>query len=138
MTAYPRQTGDAEDPVAVVRLLFEGPTASEAETATTKLPRLSDASQVAIDDDGVLTVQFPDDAAPLSRQAMYQLACTVAQSAVKVSHPLPLDAKAEEGAEPASPTSGSIRVRGDGWTMTQSDYACPVVLDLDLPEQPHS
>ncbi|WP_239085220.1 hypothetical protein [Streptomyces halstedii] len=58
---------------------------------------------MSIGDDGVLTVQLPDDAAPISRQAMYQLARTVTQSAVRVTQPLPPDAKAEDGAAPPPP-----------------------------------
>lgn len=80
LTAYPRRTDDTGDLGAVVRLLFEGPTASESATATTELPHLTDAIRVSTGKDGSLSVQLPGVAAPLSHQAMLQLACTVAPS----------------------------------------------------------
>ncbi|MEV0787202.1 hypothetical protein AB0I52_30410 [Streptomyces sp. NPDC050423] len=126
LTAYPRRT-DAGGPEVVVRLLFEGPTASESATATTELPRMMDVSWVTTGDDGILSVQLTDEAAPLSRQAMLQLACTVAQ--VTPSRPVPpADAEAARGAARSSSAPSSVRVRGDGWTMTQSGYACPLAL----------
>ncbi|MFJ3143630.1 hypothetical protein ACIPJM_14410 [Streptomyces halstedii] len=62
---------------------------------------------MSIGDDGVLTVQLPDDAAPLNHQAMYQLACTVTQSAVRVSQHFPPDAKAEDCAAPPPPRAAA-------------------------------
>ncbi|MEV1025022.1 hypothetical protein [Streptomyces sp. NPDC050264] len=127
LTAYPRRIGDAGDVEAVVRLLFEGPTASEAATATTELPRLTGAPQVATGGAGALSVQLPGVAAPLNRQAMLQLACTVEQVALALAVAVPRTTGETDGeAMPTSSAHPGIHVLGDGWTMTQSDYACPV------------
>ncbi|MFF4242863.1 hypothetical protein ACFYY2_00110 [Streptomyces sp. NPDC001822] len=126
LTAYPRMIG-AGDLEAVIRLLFKGPTASESTTATTELPRLTDAFWVMTGDDGILTVQLADEADPLSRKAMLQLACTVAQTTPSGPEP-PADAGTVGGAAHRSSAPSSIRVRGDGWTMKQSPYACPLAL----------
>uniref|UniRef100_A0AAU3GWV4 GerMN domain-containing protein n=1 Tax=Streptomyces sp. NBC_01401 TaxID=2903854 RepID=A0AAU3GWV4_9ACTN len=126
LTAYPRTTNTGSIAVAV-RLLFEGPTAHESATATTELPRLSQASLVTTGDDGILSVQLPDETSPLSHRAMLQLVCTVAQ----VTPSLPMsqaDAEAAGGAAPSFSVPSGVRVRGDGWTMTQSDDACPLTL----------
>ncbi len=144
LTAY-RRSAEAGDSEAVVRLLFEGPTASESATATTELPRLTDASRVTTGADGILSVQLPDRAAPLSRRAMLQLVCTVAQAAPSLPLPAGADAAADDaahdddhddhdgeratgGAAPSSTVAGSVRVSGNGWTMTQSDDACPLAI----------
>ncbi|MDT0613246.1 hypothetical protein [Streptomyces lancefieldiae] len=133
LTAYPRPTDDAGDLEAVVRLLFEGPTASEAATATTELPRLADASPLTTGDDGILSVRLPEGAAPPSHRAMLQLACTVAQVSPSFAEP-PVGAEAggDAGARASVPSSAvpsRVHVIGDGWTMTQSDYVCPLALD---------
>ncbi|MFJ8547319.1 hypothetical protein ACIRFH_36200 [Streptomyces sp. NPDC093586] len=114
LTPYPRRIDDAGDIEAVVHLLFEGPAANEAATATTELPRLTDAPRVVVAD-GILFVQLPGGTAPLSRRAMFQLTCTV-------NH-----AEADGGTARPSAVSVNLHVLGDGWTMTQSDHACPVV-----------
>ncbi|MFH8975095.1 hypothetical protein [Streptomyces sp. NPDC017890] len=114
LTPYPRRIDDVGDLEAVVHLLFEGPAAKETATAITELPRLTDAPRVVVAD-GILFVQLPGETAPLSRRAMLQLTCTV-------NH-----AEADGGTARRSDLSGSLHVLGDGWTMTQSDYACPVV-----------
>ncbi|WP_405913211.1 hypothetical protein OG760_23030 [Streptomyces sp. NBC_00963] len=124
LTAYPRRTEDTEDLGAVVRLLFEGLTASESATATTELPHLTDAIRVSTGKDGSLSVQLPGVAAPLSHQAMLQLACTVAPS-LATTAPLP-KGEAVGGSPRTASTHSSVHVLGDGWTMTQSPYACPV------------
>ncbi|MFF8592551.1 GerMN domain-containing protein [Streptomyces sp. NPDC015220] len=126
LTAYPRRTSAAGSLGTAVRLLFKGPTASEAATATTELPRLTTAPRLATGDDGILTVRLPDQASPLSRRAMLQLACTVDQAAAPLAIVVPsADAKVAGGAVRDSAWPGSLRVLGDGWTMTQSDYECP-------------
>ncbi|WP_406358484.1 hypothetical protein OHB56_38200 [Streptomyces sp. NBC_01635] len=111
---YPHRIDDAGDLEAVVHLLFEASAANETATATTELPRLTDAPRVVVAD-GILFVQLPGKTAPLSRRAMLQLTCTV-------NH-----AEADGGTAPRSATSLSLHVLGDGWTMTESDHACPVV-----------
>lgn len=130
LTSYPRKIGNPGDFEAVVRLLFGGPTASEAVTATTELPRLTDGPDVTIGSDITLSVRLPKDAAPLSHLAMRQLACTVAHVTLP-SAALPADANTD-GAVPAPPTEAqparartSVRVLGDGCSMTQSDGSCP-------------
>ncbi|WP_436737906.1 hypothetical protein [Streptomyces sp. BBFR102] len=124
LTAYPRTTGTGSLAVAV-RMLFEGPTPRESVTATTELPRLSRASLVSLDDDGVLSVRLPDERSPLSHQGMLQLICTVALATPSLPVPLS-EEETPDGAvlSPAAP--GVVRIRGDGWTMTQSDDACPL------------
>lgn len=127
LTAYPRRIGDDGDVEAVVRLLFEGPTASESATATTELPRLTGAPQVGTGGAGALSVRLPGVAAPLNRQAVLQLACTVAQVAPALAVAVPrATGEADRDAMPSSSAHPDIHVLGDGWTMTQSDYACPV------------
>ncbi|MFI1029427.1 hypothetical protein [Streptomyces sp. NPDC020951] len=132
LTPYPREVDDRGDLGVVVRLLFGGPTASEARTATTELPRLTDAPDVAIGGDLTISVRLPEGVPPLSHPAMLQLACTVALTAEPVAaQPAAVDqgdgalaAPSGGDAETASaPTS--VQVLGDGWTMTQSDAACP-------------
>ncbi|MFG2755763.1 hypothetical protein [Streptomyces wuyuanensis] len=59
LTAYPRELEEPADLGAVVGRLFGGPTASEAETATTALPRLKRAPDVTAGGDAV-SVQLPD------------------------------------------------------------------------------
>ncbi|MFJ8828224.1 hypothetical protein ACIREE_41720 [Streptomyces sp. NPDC102467] len=126
LTAYPRRTGDAADLQDVVGLLFEGPTATEAATATTQLPRLTDAPRLTTGDDGVLSIRLPGEAAPLSRQALRQLACTVDHTASPLVAAAPgADPEAVAGTGHPSLTLSSLRVLGDGWTMTQSDPECP-------------
>ncbi|MER5917416.1 hypothetical protein ABT124_45640 [Streptomyces sp. NPDC001982] len=129
LTPYPRKIGDLEDFRAVVRLLFGGPTTSEAVTATTELPRLTDTPDVLIGSDHTFSIQLPKDVPPLSHLAMRQLACTVTHVA------LPLAAQpadADRDGAPAAPSVDaqrsphtSVQVLGDGWTMTQSDGSCP-------------
>ncbi|MFI5631924.1 hypothetical protein ACIA8E_21635 [Streptomyces sp. NPDC051664] len=130
LAPYSRKVGDPGDIGAVVRLLFRGPTTSEAVTATTELPRLTDTPDVAISGDDTFSIQLPEGVPPLSHLAMRQLACTVAH----VTRPfaaLSADAN-QDGATAAppvhakrSPGHTSVQVLGDGWTMKQSDDSCP-------------
>ncbi|MEU6709537.1 hypothetical protein [Streptomyces wuyuanensis] len=133
LAAYPRESEEPVDLGAVVGRLFNGPTASEAETATTALPRLKRAPDVTAGGDAV-SVQLPDGLAPLSQPAMLQLACTVARASTS-SATLPAEPEPEPdpgGASTAPPVEArrppahtSVHVLGDGWTMTQSADACP-------------
>ncbi|MFE9169078.1 hypothetical protein ACFYNZ_06050 [Streptomyces kebangsaanensis] len=124
---YPRRIDDAGDLKAVVRLLFEGPAANETATATTELPRLTDAPGMAIDS-GILFVRLFGETAPLSRRAMLQLTCTVNHAASPVPTAAPrADAEADGDTARRSAAPSSLHVFGDGWAMTQSDHACPVV-----------
>lgn len=134
---YPRRIDDAGDLGAVVRLLFEGPAADEAAMATTELPRLTDAPRVAIDG-GILFVKLPGETAPLSRRAMLQLTCTVNHAAPPVPTAVPrADAEADGDTARRSAAPGSLHVFGDGWAMTQSGHACPVVSPpQEQPEAP--
>ncbi|MFS4092559.1 hypothetical protein [Streptomyces sp. AF1A] len=126
LTPYPRKIADPGEASAVVRLLFGGPSKSEAATATTDLPRLTGVPKVEIGSDNTFIVQLPDDVSPLSRVAMRQLACTVAHVALPFAA-LPTDTIADGApSAPAQPQrSRSVRVLGNGWTMAQSDDACP-------------
>ncbi|MFI2425895.1 hypothetical protein ACH5A7_17625 [Streptomyces sp. NPDC018955] len=164
LTPYPRRTDDSGDVEAVVRLLFEGPAANGAASATTELPRLTDAPRVVIAGDGTLSVRLPGETAPLSRRAVLQLACTVghaypsvptavsrtdpeaeakAEAEARAEAEAEAEARAEADAEADGDTArrsaepGSLQVLGDGWTMTQSDHACPVVSSpRERPEAP--
>ncbi|MFF8912882.1 hypothetical protein ACF08M_06030 [Streptomyces sp. NPDC015032] len=127
---YLRSIGDPGDFGAVVRLLFAGPTTSEATTATTELPRLTDTLEVAIGGDDALLVHLPKDVPPLSHPAMLQLACTVAHMAPLLAV-APADGNRDgasttppDTAQP-SPAHSNVRVIGDGWTITQSADSCP-------------
>lgn len=143
LTAYPRRLGKARDTgghgdtgaggaggadglETVVRLLFAGPTATEATTATTQLPRLTHASRMSTGEDGVLSVHLPDATAPLSRKAVLQLACTVAQASPRTT-----PTKADPPTEPTATTSGIVHVLGNGWTVTPSQDACPLPPEPD-------
>lgn len=134
LTPHPYQIDDAGDLEAVVRLLFEASAANETQAATTELPRLTDAPRVAIDGDGILSVRLPGATAPLSRRAMLQLTCTVNHAA----SPVPTaDAEADGDTARRSAAPSSFHVFGDGWAMTQSDHACPVVSPpREQPEAP--
>ncbi|MFC9890299.1 hypothetical protein [Streptomyces pilosus] len=124
---YPRRIDDAGDFEAVIRLLFEGPAANEAATVTTELPRLTDAPRVATDS-GILFVKLPGETAPLSRRAMLQLTCTVNHAASPTPTATPrADTEADSDTARRSAAPSSLHVFGDGWAMTQSDHACPVV-----------
>ncbi|MEW2073848.1 hypothetical protein AB0941_09425 [Streptomyces sp. NPDC013433] len=123
LTPRPHRIDDAGDLEAVVRLLFEASAANEAPTATTELPRLTDAPRVAVDG-GVLFVELPGETAPLSRRAMLQLTCTVNHAASSVPT---ADAEADGDTARRSAAPSGLHVFGDGWAMTQSDHACPVV-----------
>ncbi|GAA5023898.1 hypothetical protein [Streptomyces siamensis] len=119
LKAYPRKMGDPADLATVVDQLFDGPTNNEAVTATTQLPRLADAPDVTAGSGNGVSIKLPDDVAPLSRPAVLQLACTVAQLSGSFAK---LPANAHRDGALASP---SIRVLGDGWTRTQSADSCP-------------
>ncbi|MGW9025230.1 hypothetical protein ACWGQ5_13550 [Streptomyces sp. NPDC055722] len=128
---YLRKISDPGDLGTLVRLLFDGPSASEAATAVTKLPHLTDAPTVTIGSDNILAVHLPKDVPPLSHLAMLQLACTVGHEtalSAALSSDAPQDGASTAppvGGQPSSPAYPSVRVLGDGWTMTQSDGECP-------------
>ncbi|MFF2996726.1 hypothetical protein ACFVTC_19505 [Streptomyces sp. NPDC057950] len=130
LASYPRKVYDPGNLGAVVRLLSDGPTGSEAETATTELPRLTDTPNVTFDDGKVFSVQLPKNVPPFSHLAMRQLACTLAR--VKPpSAPAPTDTSRGSVASALPPTAQhslvdrSVQVLGDGWAMTQSAASCP-------------
>ncbi|CAL9665596.1 hypothetical protein SUDANB15_07183 [Streptomyces sp. enrichment culture] len=133
----PHRIDDAGDLEAVVHLLFEASAANEAPAATTELPRLTDAPLVAIDG-GILSVRLPGETAPLSRRAMLQLTCTVNHAASSAPTAVPrADAEADGDTARRSAAPSSLHVFGDGWAMTQSDHACPVVSPpQEQPEAP--
>ncbi|MFE4547794.1 hypothetical protein [Streptomyces sp. NPDC056785] len=127
---YLRKVYDPADLGAVVRLLFDGPTVTEAVTATTELPRLTAAPDVAIDDGTSLSVRLRDKVPRLSHLALRQLACTMAHVPLP-SAVAPADT-GQEGAVPApsatarrAPGAKSVQVVGDGWTVTGSADGCP-------------
>jgi hypothetical protein len=123
---YPRRAGDSAIG-AVVRLLFEGPTGSEAATATTRLPRLKEPPRVTVVDDGSLSVRLPDGTPSQSRPAVLQLTCTVSYAArpspAAASSPTPGTGD-DRTAEYA--TAGKLHVSTGDWAMTRSVHACPV------------
>ncbi|MFF3561357.1 hypothetical protein ACFYXS_15075 [Streptomyces sp. NPDC002574] len=129
LAAYPRKFESPGDFAGVVGSLFDGPTAAESLTATTELPRLGPSPDVTLDAD-TLTIRLPDGIAPLSHPAMLQLACTVAQVPAATA---PLPPGVSGGAASVDPSlqarntapPSSVRVVGDGWTLTQSDAPCP-------------
>jgi hypothetical protein len=133
LTPYARKIAGSPDLPGVLRMLFEGPVASEAVTATTELPRLTVAPEVRIDNDNTVVIQLPQGVPHFSRLAMRQLECTVADG--YPAAPLPADAD-RAGAAASSPADAgpsaahpSVQVLGDGWTMTQSDGSCPDPLE---------
>ncbi|MER6500928.1 hypothetical protein ABT218_16410 [Streptomyces sp. NPDC001455] len=125
---YLRKIGGPGDFGAAVRLLFAGPTTSEARTATTELPRLTDTPEVAIGSDDALSIRLPKDVPPLSHPAMLQLACTVAHMTTPLAV-VPADGDGASAAPPdpaqRPPAHPSVRVSGGGWTITQSADSCP-------------
>lgn len=122
-TEYPRLAADAGDLEGVVRLLFEGPNVKEATVAVTELPHLENAPRVSVAGDGTVTVRLPGETAPLSRQAMLQLTCTVVYAVPSAVTAVP---RAESGpAEHLAP--GAVLVSGNDWTMTQPTTACPAI-----------
>ncbi|MEQ8145596.1 hypothetical protein [Streptomyces sp. OP7] len=122
-TQYPRLADDAGDLEGVVRLLFEGPNVKEATVAVTELPRLKDAPRVSVAGDGTVTVRLPGETAPLSRQAMLQLTCTVVYAVPLAATAVP---RAESGpAENLAP--GAVLVSGNDWTMTRPTTDCPAI-----------
>ncbi|GHE97653.1 hypothetical protein [Streptomyces fumanus] len=126
LTPFPRRVDDARNLKAVVRLLFEESATIGAATATTELPRLTDAPRVAIEG-GVLFVELPGETAPLSRRALLQLTCTVTYAASPIPTAVPradAEARGDTARRPAAPSS--LQVIGDGWARTQSGDACPV------------
>ncbi|GAA2390513.1 hypothetical protein GCM10010420_12910 [Streptomyces glaucosporus] len=137
LTPRPHRIDDAGDLEAVVRLLFEASAANEAPSATTELPRLTDVPRVA-NDGGIIFVELPGETAPLSRRAMLQLTCTVSHAASPVPTAVPrADAEADDDTARRSAAPSSLHVFGDGWAMTQSGHACPVVSPpQEQPEAP--
>ncbi|WP_055589770.1 hypothetical protein [Peterkaempfera griseoplana] len=127
---YLRKARDPADLKGLVHSLFAGPSAGEAATATTDLPRLKSGPEVWLNGDGTLSVQLPGDVPLLSRRAMLQLACTVAEvAAPSVTPPADIGGGAAAPLLPArrSAASAGVHVVGNGWTMTQSAAPCPGV-----------
>ncbi|MFD7445903.1 hypothetical protein [Streptomyces sp. NPDC059909] len=130
LTAYPRKIDDPADLRTVVGRLFGGPTTSEAVTATTELPRLTNTPDVTAGSGNGVSIKLPNDVAPLSHPAMLQLACTVAHVSGSFAA-VPADAHRDGvlAAPPVnaqrSPSHTSVHVLGDGWSMTQSADSCP-------------
>ncbi|MER7809942.1 hypothetical protein [Streptomyces sp900116325] len=130
LAPYSRKVSGPGGIGGVVRLLFGGPTTSEAVTATTELPHLTNTPEVAISGDNTFSIQLPEGVPPFSHLAMRQLACTVAHVAVTFAA-LPTDPN-RYGATAAPPVNAqrspghtSVHVLGDGWAMKQSDASCP-------------
>ncbi|MEU1198656.1 hypothetical protein ABZ446_20750 [Streptomyces sp. NPDC005813] len=119
LKAYPRKMVDPVEVGTLMGQLFDGPTKSESVTATTQLPRLAETPEVTADSGNGVTIKLPDDAAPFSRSAVLQLACTVAQVSGSFAK-VPSNAH-RDGALPST----SVHVLGDGWTRTQSADSCP-------------
>ncbi|MGA4983655.1 hypothetical protein ACPB9I_16585 [Streptomyces cellulosae] len=112
LTAYPRPAGDAADLTSLIRLLLEGPNEKErATSATTDLPRLSEAPSVTLTDGATITVSLPNTSTPVSRTALLQLTCTIHYAAMPFVHP--------SGGTPR------LRLTGTGWTQTSPTTACP-------------
>ncbi|MEU9469707.1 hypothetical protein AB0D78_24325 [Streptomyces avermitilis] len=130
LTPYVRKIGAPKGLGAIVGLLFDGPSPSEAVTATTELPRLRGAPEVTNYADNTSSIRLPKDVPALSHLAMLQLACTVAQVTLP-GVPLPTGTNGDGGVQ--TPPDGaqnstarrSVQVLGDGWTMTQSNDSCP-------------
>ena len=131
LTPYSRKTPHPGDMQATVRLLFGGLTASEAATATTELPRLTEAPAVTIDSDNTVVIQLPEDVAPFSRLAMLQLECTLANAYSLARLSTDTGGAGAPGDSPSSSsvrlsaTPTSVRVVGSGWTRTQQAGSCP-------------
>lgn len=127
LAPYVRKALDPGNAELLVRLLFAGPTADEAQAATTQLPRLSGAPEVTID--GTVTVRLPKGVPALTHLAMLQLACTVAQlpqAAPQLAAPSGTGTVAAPGqGTPRLSAGATVRVLGDGWTITQSPSSCP-------------
>ncbi|MGA5276971.1 hypothetical protein ACPCKL_24980 [Streptomyces cellulosae] len=117
LTAYPRPAGDAADLTSLIRLLLEGPNEKErATSATTDLPRLSEAPSVTLTDGATITVSLPNTSTPVSRTALLQLTCTIHYAATPFVPP--------SGGHPSGGTPG-LRLTGTGWTQTSPTTACP-------------
>lgn len=126
LTAYPRRIDDPAGLGTVMDQLFDGPTTNETVTATTDLPRLTDTPHVTADIGNGVSIKLPDDVAPLSHPAMLQLACTVAHvSGAFSALPAGGALAAPRASAPPSPAHTTVRVLGNGWTMTQSADSCP-------------
>jgi hypothetical protein len=131
LAPYPRKTHAPGGIEAVVRLLFDGPTESEAVTATTDLPRLRATPRARTDGDNTVVIQLPPGVPRFSRLGMRQLECTVAQTSLGAPQPVSPGGAAPLGTplSDALPSARhpSLRVSGEGWTMTmtQSDGSCP-------------
>ncbi|MEU6389425.1 hypothetical protein [Streptomyces sp. NPDC046939] len=137
------------DPVSyAVRQLLAGPTAAEARTLTTALPRLKDPSRLGVETgaSGTVVVRLPPGSDRPSATGLRQLACTVARAHVP-------DAAERTGSlpvpTPPSPTgavggpvtatvpeeAGPVEVRvtgrrtagepGGGWQVTLAAERCP-------------
>ncbi|MGW2551140.1 hypothetical protein [Streptomyces sp. NPDC001635] len=135
LTAHLRKVGKPVSYVAVVSLLFDGPSKIEATTDTTDLPHLTANPEVTVDGDNTVSIRLPEAVPPFGRLAMMQLACTVAQVRSTLTTTIGGAGGADaDGAPPPSTTQSpaptSVRVFGKGWTMTQSNDSCPA------PEKP--
>ncbi|MEU8591967.1 hypothetical protein AB0C59_34085 [Streptomyces sp. NPDC048664] len=127
-TALSRQVPDPEDVGTVVRLLFAGPTGSEAARVGTELPRLARTPDVVVAGDDTVSVQLPSGVPPLSHRAVLQLACTVGRlpsgPRPAATTPTPTPTRTTF-ALPHSRSYTGVHVIGSGWTMTQPSTACP-------------
>ncbi|MFI0238746.1 hypothetical protein [Streptomyces sp. NPDC016845] len=133
------------DPVSyAVRKLLAGPTAAEAGTLTTALPRLPDASRLAVETgsaSGAVVVRFPAGTDQPSVTGLRQLACTVARAhqedGARRGEPVPAPSAdtgsvsgSVTGAVPERLSPVEIRVTGgrpgaDGWQVTVAAERCP-------------
>ncbi|MEU5222259.1 hypothetical protein AB0G55_06275 [Streptomyces toyocaensis] len=114
--AYPRTIGAPADLRTVLDELFDGPTAEEARTATTELPRLSGTADATVHSGTEVSVELPNDVTPLSHPAMLQLVCTVASMS---------EGFADASRDGVFATQVTVHVFGNGWMKSQSDDACP-------------
>ncbi|MEW2522031.1 hypothetical protein [Actinacidiphila alni] len=127
-----------------LRILFDGPAASETTTLGTELPRLSGAPKVAVHG-ATVVVGLPPGVARLTPLATGQLACTVAanplQGRPSAADPVPtrpggqapaVPPASNGAASPNVPTTrdpggavAEVRVTGDGWSVSRTTDDCP-------------
>lgn len=115
----------------ILGMLFDGPIANEAETATTQLPHLAVGPEVRIGSDKTIIIHLGEGTPPLSHLAMRQLQCTVAdvpraeQSRSPVVTGNAATAKGSPTRGPSDAARVTIQVLGDGWKSTQAGGSCP-------------
>ncbi|WP_394435974.1 hypothetical protein [Streptomyces sp. SGAir0957] len=138
------------DPVSyAVRQLLAGPTAVEARTLATALPRLKDPSRLGVEtggSSGTVVVRFPPGSDRPSATGLRQLACTVGRAHVphaaertgSLPVPTPPSADGAVGGpaaaavpEEADPVEVRVTGRGSagepdsGWQVTVAAERCP-------------